>query len=394
MKTDVTIVGAGPVGVITALRLKRMGIDCAIFEKSEGLNKDLRASTFHPPTLDYLDTLSLSAPLIERGLISPTWQVRFHETHEKAEFDLSLISDETSHPYRLQCEQFHLCELAETALMNEGVKIHRGWVGTKITDQGDKVSVEFDTPEGKALVNSRFLVGADGSRSVVRKSVDPDFKGLMYPETTILATSTFSFEDHLPGLSNVNYIWWEKGTFSLLRLKHLWRCSLYPDNGESVEDALKPSSIQKKIDRIVPDRGPFAIGDIRPYRIYRLLVKNFRKGNILLAGDAAHLNSPSGGMGMNGGLHDAFALSSALKKALDGNTESLERYAYVRRQIVNDDIINQAHKNRNRMQTLNISKRREAFDALRSKAENPKLAREHLLKTSMIEGLRRSEELL
>ena len=161
-----------------------------------------------------------------------------------------------------------------------------------------------------------------------------------------------------------------------------------------MEDALKPSSIQKKIDRIVPDRGPFAIGDIRPYRIYRLLVKNFRKGNILLAGDAAHLNSPSGGMGMNGGLHDAFALSSALKKALDGNTESLERYAYVRRQIVNDDIINQAHKNRNRMQTLDISKRREAFDALRSKAENPKLAREHLLKTSMIEGLRRSEELL
>ena len=164
MKTDVTIVGAGPVGVITALRLKRMGIDCAIFEKSEELNIDLRASTFHPPTLDYLDSLNLSTPLIERGLISPTWQVRFHETHEKAEFDLSLISDETSHPYRLQCEQFHLCELAETALMNEGVKIHRGWVGTKITDQGDNVSVEFDTPEGKALVNSRFLVGADGSR--------------------------------------------------------------------------------------------------------------------------------------------------------------------------------------------------------------------------------------
>ena len=99
-------------------------------------------------------------------------------------------------------------------------------------------------------------------------------------------------------------------------------------------------------------------------------------------------------MGMNGGLHDAFALSSALKKALDGNTESLERYAYVRRQIVNDDIINQAHNNRNRMQTVNILKRREAFDRLRSKAENPKLAREHLLKTSMIEGLRRSEELL
>ena len=77
MKTDVTIVGAGPVGVITALRLKRMGIDCAIFEKSEELNIDLRASTFHPPTLDYLDSLNLSVPLIERGLISPTWQLCF-----------------------------------------------------------------------------------------------------------------------------------------------------------------------------------------------------------------------------------------------------------------------------------------------------------------------------
>ena len=169
---------------------------------------------------------------------------------------------------------------------------------------------------------------------------------------------------------------------------------MYFPEGLSPEEALDDAHIEDRLQSICSFGEKYEVLDKRVYRVHQRIVDKYDHGRIILAGDAAHLNSPTGGMGMNGGLHDAFALSSALKKALDGNTESLERYAYVRRQIVNDDIINQAHKNRNRMQTLDISKRREAFDALRSKAENPKLAREHLLKTSMIEGLRRSEELL
>ena len=217
------------------------------------------------------------------------------------------------------------------------------------------------------------------------------FEGKTYPETTILATTTFPFEEHLPGLSNVNYVWKARGTFSLLRLPGLWRCSLYPDEGESIDEGLQPGSIQRKLQAIVPRDEPYDVGETRAYRIHMRIAADYRAGRVLLAGDAAHVNSPSGGMGMNGGIHDAFELVDTLAAVWNGaDARLLDRYTRRRRPVAEAEILDQADRNRSRMQERDVARRGAMLADLQRIAGDPVAAREHLLRSSMITGLRRA----
>ena len=104
----VLIVGAGPVGLSAATYLTSRGIPVSIFETESSLPKNLRASTFHPSTLDLLEPFGASESLINQGIVAPKFQFRDRKNGCLAEFDFRLISDQTNHPYRVQCEQFKL----------------------------------------------------------------------------------------------------------------------------------------------------------------------------------------------------------------------------------------------------------------------------------------------
>ena len=386
---DVIVVGAGPVGLTCAVKLSRAGIDTLLIEAGAELNQELRASTFHPPTLDMLEEFGVTATVIRQGLITPTWQVRMHETGERAEFDLSILKDHTRHPYRVQCEQWKLSRMLVTQLTGEL------WFGTRATaveqtPDAVKLTVERD---GEPLeLECSYLVGADGARSVVRKALGLDFQGVTFPETTILATTGFDFAQHLAGLSGVNYCWAPTGTFSLLRLPGEWRVSLYPDDGEAIEAALEPDAIERKMQRIVPRAQRYEVLQTRPYRIHQRVVDRYRAGRVILAGDAAHLNSPSGGMGMNGGIHDAFNLSEKLARVLRGADPALlDLYERQRRPVALEQILAQSGRNRARMQERDPAKRLAALRELQALAADPGRALKHLLRTSMIEGLRQAE---
>ena len=359
METGVIVVGAGPVGLTAAYLLSRHGIPCTLIAAEPVLANDLRASTFHPPTLDMLDTLGLAEPLIAQGLRSPTWQIRLHETGERAEFDLSVLAGDTRHPFRLQCEQSRLCALLLDRLKAEG-KVHL-MLGQRVEevvqhDEGVKVVACPVDGGDPVLVEGRYVIGADGSRSVVRQAAEIDFVGKTYPETTILATTPFPFQDHLPGLSNVNYVWKAGGTFSLLRLRHLWRCSLYPDHDETIDDGLQPESIARKLQEIAPNAAGHEVLETRAYRVHMRIADDYRAGRILLAGDAAHVNSPAGGMGMNGGVHDAFELADTLRQVWNGATpDLLDRYTRRRRPIAEQEVLAQADRNRARMQERDMT---------------------------------------
>ena len=394
-ENQVVIVGAGPVGLTTAYRLSELGVPCVVLEADDTVADELRASTFHPPTLDMLDQYGLAQPLIDQGRICPNWQIRVHETHERLEFDLSVLSDVTHHPYRLQCEQVRLSRLLVERLERAAnVTLIFGARVERIAQDDDGVTVHAVQGDKALTVTGRLLVGADGARSVVRGQLEMSFQGRTYPETTILATTAFPFEDHLPGLAHVNYVWTQQGTFSLLHLPALWRCSLYPDADESIEEGLTPQSIERKMQRIVPREGGHEILEIRPYRVHMRIVDDFRKGRAVLVGDAAHINSPSGGMGMNGGIHDAFNLSQTIKEIWDGGSlDLLDRYTRQRRPVAAEEILGQADRNRARMQERDLDKRRELFAALKRTADDPELLRQHLMRSSMIDGLRKSKQL-
>jgi len=385
---EIIVVGAGPVGLACALKLARAGVETLLVEAEGQLSEELRASTFHPPTLDMLEEFDVTSGLLQQGLVTPTWQVRMHETGERAEFDLSLLKGHTRHPYRLQCEQWKLSRLLAGMLPAEP------WFGTRAlalsqTEQAVHLTVERG---GEPVeLQCAYLVGADGARSAVRKSLALGFEGVTFPETTILATTHFDFAAHLAGLSGVNYCWAPSGTFSLLRLPDEWRVSLYPDDGESVEAALEPASIERKLQRIVARPAPYEVLQTRPYRIHQRVVDRYRVGRVLLAGDAAHLNSPSGGMGMNGGIHDAFNLADKLVRVLRGEDPGLlDLYERQRRPVALEQILAQSGRNRARMQERDPQRRLAALRELQTIAADPDRARQHLLRTSMIEGLRQA----
>jgi 3-(3-hydroxy-phenyl)propionate hydroxylase len=389
----ILIVGAGPVGLMTAFLLATRNIPCTLFEADAGLSQDLRASTFHPPTLDMLAAYGLAQPLIDQGRICPTWQVRLHQTDERATFDLSVLQDDTEHPYRLQCEQSRLATLLHERVAGmPQVELRFATPVLKATQDADGVTLVVQTAGGDTeTVRGSMLVGADGARSIIRGQMGLEFEGTTYPETTILATTRFPFEDHLPDLSNVNYVWAPSGTYSLLRLRDRWRCSLYPDLDQSIDDALLPENIDRKLQEIVPRDQPYEVMEARAYRVHMRIVRHYRNGRMVLVGDAAHINSPSGGMGMNGGIHDAFNLVSTLEEILAGGSlDLLDRYDRQRRPIAEAEILNQADRNRSRMQERDPARRREMLTDLQQTAADPVRARAYLLRSSMIEGLRRS----
>lgn len=395
MFDGVIIVGAGPVGLVTAMLLAEHEIPVLLFEAEGDISDDLRASTFHPPTLDMLAPFGISALLIEQGLICPNWQIRMHPGGENAVFDLSVIADDTGHPYRLQCEQAKLARiLADRLVGNDLVEIHFNCPVVNLQQADDRAAVTVDRGGERETYQGRFVIGADGAGSFVRQALDFPFEGMTYPETTVLVSTSYPFEEHIEGLSNVNYCWSPEGNFTLLRLKDFWRCSLYYDPDLTFDAAIAESRVQAQLNEIHPNPDGYEIVDRRPYRVHQCLVKNFRRGRVLLVGDAAHLSSPSGGMGLNGGIHDAFNLTDKLARVWRGADQALlDQYTRQRRPVVESAILQQADHNRKRMTEKDPAARARSLAEMQIITATPALAREHLLKSSMIHGLRQAAEI-
>lgn len=390
---EVAIAGGGPVALTLALLLARAGISVNVYEAEPAPGEDLRASTFHPPTLDMLDRVGLGAELVSQGLVCPHWQVRSHPSGDRAVFDLSVIAGETAHPYRLQCEQWKLSRLLLRELASEpSARVVFGARACAIAQDEESATLAVETPdaESREEARARFVVGADGARSFVRKALDLPFDGLTYPETTLLATTTFPFEESLEGLSNVTYCWKADGNFALLKVPGRWRVSIYPREDVSIEEQMRPEAIDAALQEIVPRSEPYEALEMRPYRVHQRIVPKYRVGRVVLAGDAAHVNSPSGGMGLNGGVHDAFELADALVAVLREGAaiERLDLYERRRRPVAAEQILAQADRNRARMRERDPAKRAEILEGLKAITRDPERLKDHLLRTSMIEGLR------
>jgi 3-(3-hydroxy-phenyl)propionate hydroxylase len=396
----IAIIGAGPVGLVLALKLATLGLPSLVLEAEADISEALRASTFHPPSLDMLDALGVAAPLIAQGLVTPDWQIRRHEDGARAVFDLGVLRDDTAHPYRLQAEQWKLSRIILAKLAAEHV-------GTVEIRFGCRVDTVVHGPDHVALSGTGFdpfkvpyAIGCDGARSIIRRAMGLDFAGDTYPETTILATTPFPFHEVFEGLSNVNYLWTRhpafSGTFSLLRVPGLWRASLHTAPGEAVEQALEPAAVERKLQAIHPKDTPYEVPDLRPYRIHQRIVETYRIGRLLLAGDAAHLNSPSGGMGMNGGIHDAVELAETMAPVWRGEAgdDLLDRYTRRRQPVAAREIIAQADRNRARMRETDPARRAEMLAELQATAADRARCREHLLRSSMITGLRAASRIM
>jgi 3-(3-hydroxy-phenyl)propionate hydroxylase len=389
----VIIAGAGPVGLSCALFLVARGVSVTVLEAEPELPTDMRASTFHPATLDMLTPSGIAARLVAQGVPAPQWQFMRRDTGGAIVFDLGLLSDVTAHPYRLQCEQFKLTRLIVEALADDPrCTIVFGASVAAVTQDADGVTVQAQIGGTPRSFRGAWLIGADGAHSLVRGCIGEALHGETYPLTSLTVSVDFPFQEHLAGLLNVNYVWTEGGHFSLMRVQDGWRVGYSPPSGLSIEEARSEAVIQRQLQVICPTGMPYRIMHRGAYTVHRRLVDRFRVGRVLLAGDAAHLNSPVGGMGMNSGIHDAANLADKLARVLDGADDALlDRYARQRRAIAAEDVQAQSDANFKRHRETDTSRREAHWAEMQATVADPERLRRFLLNASMIASVRRAE---
>ena len=393
----VLISGAGPVGLVSALTLATAGISVTVFERHTKPQDDLRASTFHPPTLDMLARFGLTDELVAQGLVARYTQQRDRKEGLIAEFDMSLLEGETQHPFRLQCEQWKLNTLLLDRLaLLPHVKIVLGAEMQTVTQDAQSVTANVKIDGHMTAFTGNYLIGADGASSAVRQSLGIEFEGFTYPERFLSVSTDFEYADHLPKLSYVNYVSDPEEWCVLLRVPTLWRV-LFPTRLEETdEEVMTDESIQTRLQNLLPKDSPYNTVHRTLYKVHQRVAKEFRRGRVVLAGDAAHINNPIGGMGMNGGVQDAFNLSDKLVDILisGASPDLLDRYERQRRSVAIEYINANTARNKKNIEERDPDTRRKTQNELRAIAASPAASKDYLRKTSMIDALERAESIL
>jgi 3-(3-hydroxy-phenyl)propionate hydroxylase len=378
--------------MVSALVLGRAGIAVTLLESAPGLSMDLRASTFHPPTLDMLAKYGLAQTIVPQGLVARYTQQRDRAEGVIAEFDMDLLRGDTDHPFRLQCEQWKLTEAIKAQLAQlPHVKILFDTKVETVSQTDDQVLVVAHRSGETLDLQADYLIGADGAWSAVRRGADIEFEGFTYPERFLVISTDFEFADHLPRLSYVNYCSDPKEWCVLLRVPTLWRVLFPTRPEESDEEVLTDEAVQARLQNLLPQPAPYRTMHRTLYKVHQRVAKQFRKGRVLLAGDAAHINNPLGGMGMNGGVHDAFDLCEKLLAVMQGQDRALlDRYERQRRTIAIEYINASTARNKREIEERDPVERKKTQDALRATAADPVAARAYLRKTSMLDALARA----
>jgi 2-polyprenyl-6-methoxyphenol hydroxylase-like FAD-dependent oxidoreductase len=381
--TNVLIVGAGPTGLMLAAELALAGVDVAIVERRA--NQDLvgvRAGGLHARTIEELDQRGIADRFLAQGQVA--------QVAGFAWIRLDISDFPSRHPYGLAIHQNRIERILADWVGELGVPIHRGREVTGIAQ--DDAGVDVALADGGTL-RADYLVGCDGGRSLVRKAAGIDFPGWDATISCLLAEVEIAGEPTWGARRD------DKGINSFAR----------PQDGGPARVMVT----ERNVGHSGQTREP-TLGDLRealiavhgtdygvhsPTTISRFTdaarqAASYRAGRVLLAGDAAHVNNPIGGMGLNGGLQDAANLAEKLVRVIAGETERLlDLYDWQRRTVMSEFVQQQSIANKQRLEASDPETRQRNLDELKRIADDPARARQFLLRSSMIESQRRADSL-
>jgi len=394
----ILISGAGPVGYTMALNLARLNIPFTLFEAGDSIFEDPRAGTIHPPTLEMFEESGVTATMLEQGLIVARYQYRDRKDGIVADFDLSVLKDDTRYPYRVMLEQHRLSHILRDKLRAySNVEILNSHRVKSIAQDAEGVTATVETPDGDKDFRGTWMIGCDGGRSQVRKSMNVAFDGFTWPERFLVLSTKYDFGPH--GYAITNYIADPEEWCALFKVpgpdgKGLWRI-LFPAGDATEAELFEEASVQRRIQGFNAKDGDYPIHHRNLYEVHQRVASSYRDGRLLLAGDAAHINNPLGGMGMNFGLHDAFNLADKMGKIWFGNGshDLLDLYDRQRRTVAQEFLQRQTIENKKNIEQKDPAARQAFYDELRAIVADPAKLRPYLVRVAMIEGIRRSNSI-
>jgi 3-(3-hydroxy-phenyl)propionate hydroxylase len=398
----IIVIGAGPVGLCLSLALAKDGVEVTVIEALRDdnfLEQVPRAGTNHPATLELFDRIGLYARIEPRGIIAPLfhyWDRR--EQKRIAEFDHVHLKEDTRFPYVLQCERIKIVEEAlKLARAHRNIDVRLGTTFISFEQGADGVTAFAANPAGETeAFRGAYLVSCEGARSIVRKDLEIGFEGFTYPDRTLNIEVAYDFRKN--GYTERNYISDPDEWSNLFHWKgppDRWRIHFPTEAHEDEEAITREVALQARLQRFLPIGKPFEIVGTNLYVVHQRVAQKFRVGRAILAGDSAHVNSPIGAMGMNSGVHDAFNLADKLVRILRGEAdeEVLDRYERQRRHVAVQHTQAQTIRNKRLLAEKDPAVRQKNNDELRRTAEDPKLARAFLLRSSLIASLREAEQI-
>ena len=395
----ILVVGAGPVGVVSALACAQRGFKVTLVEGADKVDDSPRAATTHSSTLEMIDTLGLSERFIQEGLVARYFDFWDQPNHKLiARFDHELLKDETKFPFVVQTEQHKLARMGLDKLKEYAdVSVRFSTCFEKLEQDAKGVTATITHGGEHETVRADYLIAADGGRSSVRKSLNIAFEGMTWPERFIVITVLDDFEKLL-GCCYRNYLAVPREWGNLFKVagddgKGRWRV-VYPSVGERTdEEDLADGPVFERLQKIYPLSGGYDIVHRNIYRVHQRVAATFRQGRVFLAGDAAHVNNPIGGLGLNSGIHDAMELCEMLSNVHSGaeNTSIFDRYDRRRRTLNVEFVQQQTIANKRRLEEQDEGKREAALQELRTTMDNPVLHKQFLLRTSLLESVRKSK---
>ncbi len=307
-----------------------------------------------------------------------------------------MLKDETPYPFAVQCEQHKLAGMAIERLKKfPHAKVEFSARVTSLTQIGDGVEIEVESADGTRKIAGSYLIGCDGGRSTVRKALGIEFEGYTHPERFMILTTTDNLGTRVSGLHAELHL--RSGRLVLGVQGERRRSG--PAVARAVLDAARadrrradePEATERRLQRFLPKDGAYDIVHRNLYNVHQRVAASFRKGRVFLAGDAAHVNNPLGGLGLNFGIHDAVELSDLLGRVIrrEAPEDILDEYDLHRRPLNIEFVQQQTVANKKRMEEKDPAARAKDFEQLRRTAADPAAHRAYVRKASLIESVKK-----